>query len=62
VTAYNTACAAARLGEADTALAWLRRALDGGYPCGELLADDDLRALRGLPAFVALAAQPPPVS
>lgn len=50
--AYNAACAHARLGDAESALAWLGRAADAGYDDAEQLASDpDLESLRPLPDF-----------
>jgi choline-sulfatase len=53
---YNQACAEARLGETDAALAALARALDAGYRnAGMLLEDPDLAGVRDDPRFIALA-------
>jgi hypothetical protein len=50
--AYNTACAFARRGDAEQALAWLDRAVDSGYDDAEQLsADPDLESLRQFPEF-----------
>jgi hypothetical protein len=62
VTAYNCACALARSGDLGLSVDWLARAVADGYPRRDLLGDDDLVALRPLPAFAALAALPPAVS
>jgi hypothetical protein len=59
VTAYNCACALALINDTEDALEWLRRALDAGYPLGDLESDTDLDSLRALPAFEALAAPRP---
>lgn len=53
--AYNTACAHARLGDAESALAWLGRAVDAGYDDAQKLASDpDLESLRPRPDFQKL--------
>jgi stage IV sporulation protein FB len=45
--AYGIACAAARLGENDRAMAWLTRAIDDGFRSGALLdGEPDLAPLR----------------
>lgn len=56
VDLYNEACARARLGEIDAALAALQRAIEAGYhKAGKLLEDPDLTALQEDPRFIALA-------
>ncbi|HJL30448.1 MAG TPA: hypothetical protein RMI62_15330, partial [Polyangiaceae bacterium LLY-WYZ-15_(1-7)] len=58
LTAFNAACALARLGRADEALGWLERALDSGLSDVRLLDDeDDLDPLRGLPGWAELRAR-----
>jgi hypothetical protein len=55
VVAYNTACAHARAGRLDHALAWLGRAVDLGFDDQRLLAEDpDLAAVRADPRFAML--------
>jgi hypothetical protein len=52
---YNLACSLSLLGRPRAALSALERAIENGYDDLEhLLADRDLEALRGLPAFEAL--------
>jgi Zn-dependent protease len=60
--AYNVGCCLARLGRADEAVAWLRRAVDAGYadrqePGQQMATDEDLASLRGRPDFQQLAAR-----
>jgi predicted esterase len=56
-TWYNLACAHARSGKKNDALADLRRAVEHGYrDADHMLADPDLESLRDEPAFVQLAA------
>ncbi len=51
-TAYNLACAHARLGEKDRAFEWLDRAIEAGFTsASQLRDDDDLDSLRGDPRF-----------
>jgi Flp pilus assembly protein TadD len=51
---YNLACAEARLGEAETALEHLRRAIELHERMRELAQDDpDLESIRGHPSFPA---------
>jgi Zn-dependent protease len=53
--AYNIACAEARAGRADEALAWIERAVETGYRDGAALASDpDFETLRSRPEFDAL--------
>jgi tetratricopeptide (TPR) repeat protein len=53
--AYNIACAEARAGRADEALAWIERAVEAGYRDGSALASDpDFVALRSRPEFEAI--------
>ncbi|HEX4622372.1 MAG TPA: DJ-1/PfpI family protein [Myxococcaceae bacterium] len=55
---YNAACAHARAGDKDAALAALRRTIDGGFSQKAMLdEDDDLASLRGDPRFKALVAK-----
>jgi len=55
---YNLACAEARLGHADEALAALAKAAENGARTGRPIADDpDLESLRERPEFAALAAR-----
>jgi dienelactone hydrolase len=54
---YNLACARARTGHGDEAVAALRRAVELGIPAATHPAEDpDLASLRGRPDFEALAA------
>lgn len=48
---YDTAVVHALAGRQAEALAWLRRAIDGGYGANLAAEDDDLEALRILPEF-----------
>lgn len=59
VTAYNVACAHARMGRVDDALTWLERShTEFGYgDVAQMEADEDLASLRADPRFVALAAR-----
>lgn len=50
-TAYNLACANAKLGRTTTALDYLDQALELGVGYGQLKGDDDLESLRGEPRF-----------
>src|SRR5262245_2731060 len=53
--AYNIACAEARAGRADEALAWIERAVELGYRDVEAMASDsDLETLRSRPEFEAI--------
>jgi hypothetical protein len=53
--AYNIACAEARGGRADEALAWIERAVEAGYRNVDALASDaDLETLRSRPEFEAI--------
>ncbi len=55
--AFNAACSLAKLGQHDLAVQWLQSAVQRGLPDISLIdSDDDLAALRGLPAFRALQA------
>ncbi len=50
--AYNVACAEARIGHADEALAWIDRAVDAGFhDVGALKSDPDFATLRSRPEF-----------
>jgi tetratricopeptide (TPR) repeat protein len=53
--AYNIACAEARAGRADEALAWIERAVEMGYRnVGAMASDSDLETLRSRPEFEAI--------
>lgn len=53
--AYNIACAEARAGRADEALAWIERAVEMGYRDAKAMASDsDLESLRSRPEFEAI--------
>src|SRR5215475_4762536 len=53
--AYNIACAEARAGRADEALAWIERAVELGYRDVEAMASDsDLETLRSRPEFESI--------
>jgi len=53
--AYNIACAEARAGHEDQALAWIERAVETGYRDGAGLASDpDFEVLRSRPEFEAI--------
>jgi Zn-dependent protease len=53
--AYNIACAEARAGRADEALAWIARAVEMGYRDAKAMASDsDLETLRSRPEFEAI--------
>jgi uncharacterized membrane-anchored protein len=53
--AYNIACAEARAGRADEALAWIERAVATGYRDVDALASDpDFETLRSRPEFEAI--------
>ena len=55
---YNLACAASLKGQRDEALASLRKALEYGFDRPERLRDDqDLKAIREMPAFREMVAQ-----
>ena len=55
---YNLACVAALRGDRRQALDWLARAVDHGLKDADHMAkDDDLKSLRGDPAFEALVAR-----
>jgi tetratricopeptide (TPR) repeat protein len=55
LTAYNAACAYSRMGNADQALAMLRRAAADGYKAiGHLSVDKDLAAVRKDPRWQSL--------
>ncbi|HKQ78993.1 MAG TPA: site-2 protease family protein [Blastocatellia bacterium] len=50
--AYNVACADARAGRADDALAWIERAVEAGYrDVDAMSSDSDLAVLRSRPEF-----------
>jgi eukaryotic-like serine/threonine-protein kinase len=54
---YDAGCVFAQLGDADSAVAWLRRAADNGFPCApEFEADPLLAPVRGHAGFQALLA------
>lgn len=54
-SAYNLACAYARMGDRDNAFVWLRRAADEGFALESYLRrDEDLRSLRGDPRLPEL--------
>ena len=56
-TAFHTACAFALIGDFDDAITALQTAQQRGFFIqGELVRNQDLDVLRGLPAFQALAA------
>lgn len=58
IVAYNVACAHARAGRVDRALAWLDRAIQLGFRDDRLLAEDpDLAAVRADPRFAMLRNQ-----
>jgi Zn-dependent protease len=58
--AYNVACARAREGRPDEALAWLDRALDAGLEASvDLARDPDLAPVRALPGYAELLARHP---
>src|SRR5215475_6450296 len=53
--AYNIACAEARAGRADEALAWIERAVELGFRNVDAMASDsDLETLRSRPEFEAI--------
>jgi Zn-dependent protease len=53
--AYNIACAEARAGRADEALAWIERAVEMGYrDVNAMASDSDLETLRSRPEFEAI--------
>jgi tetratricopeptide (TPR) repeat protein len=53
--AYNIACAEARAGRADEALAWIERAVEMGYRNVDAMAlDSDFETLRSRPEFDAI--------
>ena len=57
-SAYNAACACARLGRADDGVQWLGRAIDAGYrERARIEADDDLAGLRAHPGYQAVLAR-----
>jgi hypothetical protein len=63
---YNLACCKALLGETESALSWLSKAIDAGYRDAEhIKQDEDFKSLRELPLFQELiakaAAKPAPV-
>ncbi len=52
VTAYNIACAHARMGRNDEAMEWVKRAVEAGFDQKETLGSDpDIAALRAQPEF-----------
>ena len=58
----DAGCLAARIGEADEALTWLREAVDRGLPASRLRERPELSVLRARPEFHDLVARakPPP--
>jgi Zn-dependent protease len=53
--AYNIACAEARAGRADEALAWIERAVEMGYRnVDAMVSDSDFETLRSRPEFEAI--------
>jgi hypothetical protein len=57
-TAYEIACAAARTGDNEQAIAWLGRAIDDGFRAGVLLdGEPDLAPLRIRPEWPAIRAR-----
>ena len=53
-TIYNLACLSARKGDRAAAIDWVQQAVAHGWSAADQLADDeDLKPLRGLPAFQA---------
>jgi eukaryotic-like serine/threonine-protein kinase len=57
-TLYNLGCTAALRGDRTAALGWLDEAVTNGWQYADQLAkDDDLKSLRGSPAFEALVAR-----
>ena len=56
-THYNVACVYAVLQDTDTAMAWLERSADTGFPCWPFFRiDPHLEHLRANPAFTRLVA------
>jgi len=56
-TQHFIACVYAQLGDTDTAMAWLERAADAGFPCWPFFRlDPNLENLRQEPAFTRLMA------
>jgi TolB-like protein/Tfp pilus assembly protein PilF len=56
-THYNIACVHAMLGDTDTAMAWLERCADTGFPCWPFFRiDPHLENVRAQPAFIRLVA------
>jgi serine/threonine protein kinase len=56
-THHQVACAYGALGDAERAMAWLERAVDGGFPCWPYFrVDQHLQCLRGTSAFERLMA------
>ena len=57
-TAYNIACAYARMGKTDATLQWLREAAESGFPCYPLFErDPNLGSLRSDPRWSSLMAE-----
>jgi hypothetical protein len=57
-TAFEIACAAARTGDNDRAMAWIDRAIDDGFRAGALLdGEPDLAPLRIRPDWPAARAR-----
>ena len=57
-TLYNLACLSARRGDRAAAIDWLGRSVTHGWShADQIAADEDLKPLRGDPAFEALIAQ-----
>jgi tetratricopeptide (TPR) repeat protein len=58
IVLYNLACFTALTGDADQALIWLEKAVEGGfYAPGKIASDSDLESLRGTPKYHALLAR-----
>lgn len=53
-TAYNIACAAARMGQTDAAFEWLHAAIDHGFSALSWLGDPDLQSLKADPRWAKL--------
>ena len=58
IVLFNLACFNALLGNTDEALAWLEKAIEGGfYAPGKIASDTDLQSLRGDPKYEAALAR-----